>query len=59
MNKIGEELMQAANGSFYIVYSALKEAAKDYVQSGSVNKVNKKKVLSIIERIKNENNHSR
>lgn len=58
MKDIGEELMQAANGSFFIVYSALKEAALDYVQSGSVNKVSKAKVLQIIERLKNENHPS-
>lgn len=55
-NAIAEELMDAAGRNFSIVYHALVEAAKDEPQTGPTNRVNKKKVLKIIARLRKEQN---
>lgn len=55
-NELAEELMDASGRNFSIVYQALVEAARDRIQSGPTNKVNKEKVLKIIARLRSEYN---
>lgn len=53
---IGKELMIASGNNFSIVYQALCEAAKNSIQAGPVNTVNKEKVLTIIARLRKDYN---